>query len=180
MGGKTCAGPRPLGSEATLRFQGGEGQGWLPLESQGPPLPLRSGKIKINKGNAYFEPERSKSGRPLGQSFNRRAGLGVAIPSHDTDRPRFLRLRVRVSCPLSRMDAGRSQRVSRGLGQTVPSQGRQGGLSLSRAWASPVFYTTGPRRGEAAREATRNRNEPETVVFRPPRSPIFMKKQFRP
>ena len=75
MGGKTRAGPRPLGSEATLRFQGGEGQEWLPLESQGPPLPLRSGKIKINKGNAYFEPERSKSGRPLGRSFNRRAGL---------------------------------------------------------------------------------------------------------
>ena len=40
----------------------------------------------------------------------------------------------------------------------MPTQGRQGVLSLSRAWTSPVFYTTGPRRGEVAREATRNRN----------------------
>ena len=87
----------------------------------------------------------------------------MAIPSHDTDHPRFLRLRVRVSCPLSRMDAGRSQRVRRGLGQTVPTQGRQGVLSLSRAWTSPVFYTTGPRRGEVAREATRNRNRNSRV-----------------
>ena len=55
MGGKTRAGPRPLGSEATLRFQGGEGQEWLPLESQGPPLPLRSGKIGIKKGNVQFQ-----------------------------------------------------------------------------------------------------------------------------
>ena len=67
---------------------------------------------------------------------------------------RFLRLRVRVSRPLSRMDAGRSQRVRRGLGQTLPTQGRQGVLSLPRAWTSPVFYTTGPRR---ARQATQNK-----------------------
>ena len=91
----------------------------------------------------------------------------MAIPSHDTDHPRFLRLRVRVSCPLSRMDAGRSQRVSRGLGQTVPTQGRQGVLSLPRAWTSPVFYTTGPRRGEVAREATRNRNRNSCVSSTP-------------
>ena len=83
----------------------------------------------------------------------------MAIPSHDTDHPRFLRLRVRVSCPLSRMDAGRSQRVRRGLGQTVPTQGRQGVLSLPRAWTSPVFYTTGPRRGEVARQATQNKTK---------------------
>ena len=73
--GKRALAPRPLGRATTLRFQGGEGQEWLPLESQGPPLPLRSGKNKINKGNAYFEPERSKSGSPLGRSYNRRAGL---------------------------------------------------------------------------------------------------------
>ena len=40
----------------------------------------------------------------------------------------------------------------------MPTQGRQGVLSLPRAWTSPVFYTTGPRRGEVARKATRNRN----------------------
>ena len=91
----------------------------------------------------------------------------MAIPHHDRDHPRFLRLRARVSRPLSRMDAGRSQRVTGGLGQTVPTQGRQGVLSLSRAWTSPVFYTTGPRRGEVAREATRNRNRNSCVSSTP-------------
>ena len=89
----------------------------------------------------------------------------MAIPHHDTDHPRFLRLRVRVSCPLSRMDAGRSQRVNGGLGQTVPTQGRQGVLSLPRAWTSPVFYTTGPRRGEVAREATQNKTKQNNCVI---------------
>ena len=88
----------------------------------------------------------------------------MAIPSHDTDHPRFLRLRVRVSCPRSSMDAGRSQRVTGGLGQTVPTQGRQGVLSLPRAWTSPVFYTTGPRRGEVAQEATQNKTK-QNIVF---------------
>ena len=45
----------------------------------------------------------------------------------------------------------------------MPTQGRQGVLSLPRAWTSPVFYTTGPRRGEVAREATRNRNRNRNI-----------------
>ena len=49
----------------------------------------------------------------------------------------------------------------------MPTQGRQGVLSLSRAWTSPVFYTTGPRRGEAARKATRNRNRNSCVSSTP-------------
>ena len=75
MGGKTRAGPRPLGREATLSFQGGEGQQWLPLGPRDLPYRFAQEKIKINKGNTYFEPERSKSGKPLGRFFNRRAGL---------------------------------------------------------------------------------------------------------
>ena len=47
----------------------------------------------------------------------------------------------------------------------MPTQGRQGVLSLPRAWTSPVFYTTGPRRGEVTRKASQHKTK-QNIVFR--------------